>query len=201
MGKIQSKFNITIENRLVEKAQTGDMSAHEKIFNLFSPAVYHMALSTLKHQQAAEDLLQNTFLIVIRKIHQFRFDSPFGMWLRSVTVNQILMQVRKQKTTKQTVSLSDHEDSNIIALQAHQTVKTLDNQSDTVLDLQRLLGKLPLQTRTILWLKEVEGYTHQEIGALMNKSTSYSKSLVSRAYEVLQNRYLYRLPKKLKEKN
>ena len=195
-----SKFDIKICPNVVELAQRGDISAHENIFQLFSPAVYLLALNTIRHKQVAEDILQNTFVNTINKIHQFRNQCPFGMWLRKITVNQILMHIRKNKTKDNLTESIDNED-NVLDIN-HSTTKnnhmiSTSHQLQIELDLQTLLDKLPLRTRTVLWLKEVEGYTHEEIGFMMGKTASYSKSSVARAYQVLRSRYNANKPDKL----
>ena len=79
-------------------------------------------------------------------------------------------------------------------------VKDNTSHADSQLDLQALLEKLPLPIRTVLWLKEVEGYTHHEIAEMMGKTTSYSKSVVSRAYQVLRNGHIVQSEKESMEK-
>ncbi|WP_395373631.1 RNA polymerase sigma factor [Marinicella sp. W31] len=203
MGGVKSQFNIEISQELIKQAQQGQMQAHERLFHLFSSAVYHLALSTIKHPQIAEDILQNTFINVLNKAHQFRFESPFGLWLRKITVNQILMYIRKHNTQDQSMDTlhSDNGINNIVDLHlaGHAQNPANAQQAQVEFDLQRVLEQLPVQTRTILWLKEVEGYTHQEIGVLMGKTASYSKSLVARAYEVLRKRHSHFKTTTLKE--
>lgn len=190
MGDVKSKFDVPISRQLVLQAQQGQLLAHEHIYNLFSSAVYHLALNTLKHPQVAEDIMQNTFINVLNKAHQFRFQSPFGMWIRKITVNQVLMHIRKHNKNEQSTQYLETDD-NIIDLQltVNNTNHSGSQQAQIELDLLHSLAKLPVQTRTVLWLKEVEGYTHREIGQMMGKTASYSKSLVARAYELLRKRH------------
>lgn len=185
MKKNKSQFSLAIRKQLIKKAQKGDMLSHEFIYRSFSDAVYHLALSITNNVQVAEDILQNTFINVLNKVHNYRFKAPFGMWLRKITVNQTLMYIRanspKEKIHK---TVTD----NIIELKnAGNSIEI--EQSNVQLDLKYLLSQLPLQTRTVLWLKEVEGYTHSEIAKIMGKTESYSKSLVARTYETLRKRH------------
>lgn len=190
---IKSTFDCVTCEKIIKAAQKGDMESHEVIFRQFSPMVYNLALRITSQKQAAEDILQNTFINVLNKIKSFRFEAPFGMWLRKITVNQVLMYLRKQNNhNKYHMSLLDED--NIVNLYPglaqdcnyHDKVGHTESQ----FDLQVLMDTLPLQTRTVLWLKEVEGYTHQEIAEMMGKTKSYSKSVVSRAYQVLRSRFM-----------
>ncbi len=201
---IKSTFDSVACDKLIKAAQKGDMESHEVIFRQFSPAVYNLALRITSQKQAAEDILQNTFINVLNKIKSFRYEAPFGMWLRKITVNQVLMYIRKQNNhNKYHMSLLDED--NIVNLypslieQCNTEAKTC--HADNQLDLFVLMEQLPLTTRTILWLKEVEGYTHQEIAEMMGKTQSYSKSVVSRAYQVLRSRFMTSSKKQTVEKN
>lgn len=192
MRGLQSKFNVEICTKLIMNAQGGQESAHEHIFITFSSAVYNLALKTTADRQVAEDILQETFINLIRNIHQFRFESPFGLWLRKITVNQILMHIRKHNPNEKiTDSLSG--DGNVLnfyhSSDNHEQVPSDASRLHSLIDLKTLLDKLSVKTRTVLWLKEVEGYTHQEIGDMLDKTASYSKSLVARAYHTLRDRY------------
>jgi len=189
MTKNKSQFNQAISNKLIKKAQKGDMASHELLYRSFSDAVYHLALSITNNIQVAEDILQNTFINVLNKISNYSFKAPFGMWLRKITVNQTLMYIRADKNNdKKKLALTDNIIDFKTVLNDNNAINREVEQSDMQLDLKYLLSQLPLQTRTVLWLKEVEGYTHCEIANMMGKTESYSKSLLARTYEILQNR-------------
>lgn len=184
----QSQFNLEISKKVIKKAQKGQLKAHEIIYSNFADAVFHLALSITHDKFVAEDILQNTFVNVLNKIDTFQFKAPFGMWLRKIAVNQTLMSIRTaQDKEKRQTMMAD----NIIAITTHHGEQYLSHQPnmqlpDAQIDLSILLSQLPLQTRTVLWLKEVEGYTHKEIATMLNKSESYSKAIVARTYDHLR---------------
>ena len=185
-----SQFSFIIEKQVIKKAQKGDMPSHEFIYRSFSDAVYHLAFSITNNVHVAEDILQNTFINVLNKVHNYRFKAPFGMWLRKITVNQTLMYIRSNTSKENShTTITD----NIVELRNdfnNNPGHSIEiEKSNVQLDLKYLLSQLPLHTRTVLWLKEVEGYTHSEIAKMMNKTESYSKSLVARTYETLRNRH------------
>lgn len=191
MKNKKSQFNKILEKQIIKKAQKGDRQSHEHIYKSFADAVYHLALSITNNVQVAEDIVQNTFINVLNKVHNYRFKAPFGMWLRKITVNQTLMYIRANSNIeKKQVNVSD----NIVEFKPSSHLQSdIDNGtdlSDVQIDLKYLLNQLPMQTRTIFWLKEIEGYTHHEIANLVGKSESYSKSLVARTYQILTKRYI-----------
>jgi len=186
----KSQFSFAIKKQIIKKAQKGDMPSHEFIYRSFSDTVYHLALSITNNVQVAEDILQNTFINVLNKVHNYRFKAPFGMWLRKITINQTLMYIRAnnpRENTHTTITDNIVELRNDLNSNSNHSIEI--EQSNIQLDLKYLLSQLPLQTRTVLWLKEVEGYTHSEIAKMMGKTESYSKSLVARTYEILRNRH------------
>lgn len=171
------------------RAQNGDMAAHSELYKMFSPAIYTLANGICRDPHCAEDLLQSVFLKLFDKIGTFGFRAPFGMWLRQLAVNECLMYLRKQKKYADTLSTDEYEFTNV---HETQTVgkETSDQASLVDLfsnqhDLAKLLGGLSDEVRTVLWLKEIEGYTHDEIGIMVNKSPSYSKSITHRALKAL----------------
>lgn len=169
----------------------GDMNAHSELYRMFSKAVFNLAYGICRNRECAEDVLHNSFIKLINKINSFENRAPFGMWLRQLAVNEALMYLRGQKKHKATVGVDDFSyfeqaaDSfnrgTAVSLHADKT----SNHHDQ-LDLNRILSRLPENVRVVLWLKEVEGYTHEEIATLVDKTPSYSKSIVLRAYKYLR---------------
>lgn len=183
------RFQQTVPEDLVFRAQSGDMAAHSELYKMFSPAIYTLANGICRDPHCAEDLLQSVFLKLFDKIGTFGFRAPFGMWLRQLAVNECLMHLRKQKKYADTLSTDEYEFTNIQETQSvgkeSQEQTSLVDLFSSQHDLAKLLGGLSHEIRTVLWLKEIEGYTHDEIGVMVNKSPSYSKSITHRALKVL----------------
>ena len=183
------RFQQNVPEQLVLRAQKGDMAAHSELYTMFSPAVYTLANGICRNSHCAEDLLQTIFLKLFDKIGTFGFRAPFGMWLRQLAVNECLMHLRKQKKHSETLSTDEHEFTNYQETQSLGN-ETLSQQNIAELfsnqhDLAKLLAGLSDEVRTVLWLKEIEGYTHDEIAIMVNKSASYSKSITHRALKAL----------------
>ena len=167
------------------KARGGDMQAHESLYRQYASAVYGLAFRVVGSRAAAEDVLQETFVEVIRKIANLRRDSEFTAWLRRIALNKSLMYLRSAWHRKARPWVSEealaatHEPAQVSAI-------GFSHEVQLQVDLERALERLPAITRSVLWLHDVEGYTHQEIAQLMGKTTSFSKSQVARAHQRLQ---------------
>lgn len=187
------RFQQAVDDLVLHKAKQGDERAQAILYQTYSRAVYTLALGICSNQQCAEDVLHNTFIKFISNLPSYEGRAPLGMWLRKIAVNESLMYLRKHKKHKVVVSSDEHaflEDMQIeTEHQAYPTAREdFTHQHDEQCDMSALLQKLPEDMRKVLWLKEVEGYTHDEIASMMNKTPSYSKSTVSRAIQFLRAR-------------
>lgn len=189
----KQRFQQAVAEDLVLRAQAGEMHAHSEIYRMFSPAVFTLARGFCRNQQAAEDVLHNTFVKLINRISTFENRAPFGMWLRRIAVNESLTYLRKQK--KHDANISTDE---FAAFETHQGslgemslasgCRDFTDQQGAQHELSDVLRELPEHIRLIVWLKEIEGYTHDEIAKLVNKTPSYSKSVVARSYKFLREK-------------
>lgn len=191
-SQLYKRFQQHVAEELIRSAQSGDMHAHAELYKLFSQAVFTLAHGICRNPQCAEDVLSNTFVQLINKVSTFKFQAPFGMWLRQMAVNESLMHLRKQKKHRLTLSSDEFDIFDIdMASQVELSAAVVHNSeskhSDR-LDLNAMLETLPEPVRLVLWLKEVEGYTHQEIADMMGRTPSYSKSITARAYTFLRRK-------------
>ena len=178
-----SKFaDILIDPAIVKRATRGDAKAHEILYRAFSAPVYSVCLRFTRVPAQAEDLLQETFIEVIRKIAQFRGDAPVGIWIRRIAVSKALMFLRSAWHARGQSLDDDWEE---ITFDGRASAAG-SQQHDQAMDLDAALADLPAVGRTVVWLHDVEGYTHKEIGGLMGKTESFSKSQLSRAYQRLR---------------
>ncbi|MCG8434955.1 MAG: sigma-70 family RNA polymerase sigma factor [Gammaproteobacteria bacterium] len=175
-----SFFDKSIDAAIVRKAQHGDMKAHEMIFKTYSPAVYTVARRLVRRPEIADEILQDTFIEVLTRISQFRNEAPIGAWIRKIAVNKSLMYLRSYWQRFGEGLEPGWEDR-----QENQPPDVAAKLCDK-LDLNQALEMLPAVSRAVMWLHEVEGYTHEEIAAQMGKSASFSKSQLARAYKRLR---------------
>ena len=178
-----SKFtDIQIDPGIVKRATRGEAKAHEIIYRAFSAPVYSVCLRFTRVPAHAEDLLQETFMEVIRSIGQYRGDAPLGIWVRRVAVSKSLMFLRSAWHARGQSLDDDWEE---MTYEAKPSDVGSDRQ-DKAMDLDAALASLPSVSRAVVWLHDVEGFTHKEIADLMGKTESFSKSQLSRAYQRLR---------------
>jgi len=178
-----SKFaDIQIDAAIIKRAARGDARAHEILYRAFASPVYSLCLRFTRVPAHAEDLVQETFIEVMRSIKQFRGEAAIGSWIRRIAVTKALMFLRSAWTAR-SQSLADNWDDMTPGDAASHGIS---RHPDDAMDLDAALANLPSVSRAVVWLHDVEGYTHKEIAAAMGKTDSFSKSQLSRAYQRLR---------------
>jgi RNA polymerase sigma factor (sigma-70 family) len=154
-------------------AKKGDPVALEALYRAYSGQVYNLARRICRTTEDAEDVLQETFFEVCRSIRNYRGDGSLWGWIRSVASSKALMRLRRNKY-RETDLLND------------ELSPARDASPALKMDLESALNRLSETARAVVWLHDVEGYTHDEIGTQMGKSTSFSKSQLARAHKRLR---------------
>jgi len=172
------RFNVDFD--LVRRAQQGDSDAFASLFHAHKARIYSICLRMTNNTAAAEDLTQDAFMQVFRKLSTFRGDSALSTWLYRIAVNTVLMHFRK-KALRQ-ISLDEPYDHDARAVRREYGSED-DRLSGCVdrIALTRAIRELPDGYRTIFLLHEVEGYEHQEIAELLDCSVGNSKSQLHKA--------------------
>ena len=170
-----SSFAIDVPPSLLARARAGDRAAFEQLYRWFERPVFTLALRMCGSRSEADEILQETMLKLWSGIGGFRGDggSPFWGWLRQIAVNEALMRLRRECRLALELDGVDADDI------AEDQAPPPPAAADAAL-LQRALAELPAATRSVLWLYHGEGYTHEEIAAAMQRSTSFSKSQLAR---------------------
>ena len=178
-----SKFaDIQIDPAIIKRAARGDARAHEILYRAFATPVYSLCLRFTRVPANAEDLVQETFIEVMRSIGQFRGEAAIGSWIRRIAVTKALMFLRSAWTARGQSLGDDWDDMTPGDAASH----GISRNPDDALDLDAALTNLPTVSRVVVWLHDVEGFTHKEIAAAMGKTESFSKSQLSRAYQSLR---------------
>jgi len=166
----------------IRLAQQGDTAAFERIYRLHNRRVYALCLRMVGNTAEAEDLTQEAFLQLFRKIHTFRGDSAFSTWLHRLSVNVVLMKLRK-KTLPET-SLEETTEPDEETGGPRKDVGGPDLLLTGSLDrvnLQRAIDQLPPGYRAAFVLHDIQGYEHNEIAKIMGCSIGNSKSQLHKA--------------------
>jgi RNA polymerase sigma-70 factor (ECF subfamily) len=174
------------EEEAIRKAKDGDASAFEFLYKAHSRNVYGICLRMLKNNAEAEDLTQQAFLQLFRKISSFRGESGFSTWLHRVTVNVVLMHLRRKRIVE--VLVDDVEQCTAPAEGSGQHAfgdTTMLGAIDR-LHLFRAIRKLPAGYKKLFVMHDVIGYQHNEIAEMLGCSLGCSKSQLHRARKQLR---------------
>ena len=169
------------EAEAIERAKGGDAPAFAQLYSLHKRRVYSLCLRMTSNPTEAEDLTQEVFMQLLRKLHTFRGESAFSTWLHRLAVNAVLMHLRKKGISA--VSLEETTET-----EEGETPKKEVGGEDNLLagsidrvNLERAIERLPPGYRTVFVLHDVEGYEHNEIAEIMGCSVGNSKSQLHKA--------------------
>ncbi len=162
---------------LAGAAAKGDMAAFEELYKRHNRRVYSVCLRMTHNVSEAEDLAQEAFIQVFRKIGSFRGESAFTTWLHRLTVNQVLMHFRKRSVKlERTTQEGDTPEQVVRGTQNPNTMPVVDR-----IALDRAIAQLPPGYREVFMLHDVEGHDHEEIGQILGVATGTSKSQLHKA--------------------
>ena len=162
---------------LAQAAGWGDMSAFEELYNRHHRRVYSLCLRMLQNPVEAEDLTQEVFIQLYRKIGSFRGDSAFTTWLHRMTVNQVLMHFRKRSVKfEKTTEEGDTPEQMVSGTENPNKMRIIDK-----IALDSAIEQLPPGYRSVFVLHDIEGYEHEEIAKLLSCSVGTSKSQLHKA--------------------
>lgn len=168
------------ESQAIERAKLGDAEAFQVLYDLHKRRVYSLCLRMTSNTAQAEDLTQEAFLQLFRKIGTFRGESAFSTWLHRMAVNVVLMQLRKKHlpsvSLEETMEGEDETPRKELGAPDRKLAGSVDR-----LHLQRAVDELPPGYRKIFLLHDVEGYEHNEIAEMVNCSIGNSKSQLHKA--------------------
>ena len=177
----QSPFPNTIESDALARAQAGDHLAFAQLYSLHKRRIYSLCLRMVGNTAEAEDLTQEAFLQLYRKIATFRGDSAFSTWLHRLAINVVLMQLRKKGLA---VTSLDEAMEPAQEERAGRSFGAPDLTLAGAIDrmaLERAIDNLPAGYRLIFVLHDIEGYEHNEIASLLDCSIGNSKSQLHKA--------------------
>jgi RNA polymerase sigma factor (sigma-70 family) len=167
--------DIPIADDLIERARGGEEAAQAAIYGAMAPAVFALIRSLVGNRALAEDLFQDTMMALFERLTDFRAEAPLGAWLRQIAISRCLMYLRSP-WHRARLHWEAEDDCASAAVPTFTAAVSPD-----VVDLERALADLAPVGRAVVWLFEVEGYSHEEIARLFGRSVSFSKSQLARA--------------------
>lgn len=171
----------------IRLAQQGDAAAFEFIHKHYCGRVYALCLRMLHDSVEAEDLVQEVFIQLFRKIHMYRGESAFSTWLHRLTANLVLMHLRRKRPIP--ISLDDISGSDEEDTKPCQEIGAPDPRLSGLIhrvNLQSAIDQLPKGYREIFILYDVHGYEHSEIAKILGRSIGNSKSQLHKARKRLR---------------
>src|SRR5580692_2549032 len=168
------------EAEAIERAKQGDAEAFQALYDRHKRRVYSLCLRMTANTAEAEDLTQEAFLQLYRKIGTFRGESAFSTWLHRLSVNVVLMQLRKKSlpvvSLEETTQGEEDTPKKDFGAEDLALAGSIDR-----LQLQKAVDDLPPGYRMIFVLHDIEGYEHNEIATIVGCSIGNSKSQLHKA--------------------
>jgi RNA polymerase sigma factor (sigma-70 family) len=166
-----------VPEETLAQARAGDQAARAAIYAALAPATFALIRRIVGQRALAEDIFQDTMMMLYERLPQFRREAPLGAWLRQIAISRCLMYLRspwrRARLCLEGVELHAAEDEACLVTPAY--------RGDSI-DVERALASLGPTARAVVWMYEVEGYSHQEIAREFGRSVSFSKSQLARAH-------------------
>lgn len=166
------------EDELIKQSIEGNSLAQKQLYDKYSRKMMGVCLRYASSTDEAQDVLQDGFIKLFEKLESYSGTGSFEGWMRRIFVNTALDAYRKNKQERQTLDIDD--------VGYFLSVKELITDKIAAEDLMKVLQKIPAGYRTVFNLYAIEGYSHKEIGEMLEISESTSKSQYSRAREFLK---------------
>ena len=176
------KTNEIPEEDAIRLAQQGNAAAFEQLYRRYSTRVYNLCLRIVKNESDAEDVTQEAFLLLFRKIHTFRGESKFSTWLHRLATNLSLMRLRRKRYPEVSLdaNLEAGEEGSGPPMDIGAPDLRLSGAVDRV-NLSRAIEQLPEGYKQMFILHDVHGYEHHEIARILGCSAGNSKSQLYKA--------------------
>jgi RNA polymerase sigma-70 factor, ECF subfamily len=170
------------EAEAIRRACNGDQAMLEYLYQLHSRRVYGLCLRMVGNTAEAEDLTQEAFLLLLRKIHTFRGESAFSTWLHRLAVNLVLMRLRKKSPPIVSIEATPDPDDETVSpsIDIGAPDLLLEGLIDRI-NLERCIRQLPAGYRRVFVLHDIQGYEHNEIAEILGRSVGDSKSQLHKA--------------------
>ena len=177
---MQRLAEIEVTDADLAAARSGNEAARGALFERLAPPTLAIIRRLVNHRALAEDLLQDTLIAMYEHLDEFRGEAPFGVWVRKIAVSRCLMAFRSPWHRARVALESFAEDTRVSSAES-------DASASDLIDLDRALARLSPVTRAVVWLYDVEGWSHEEIAKSFDRTVSFSKSQLARGHARLRN--------------
>jgi RNA polymerase sigma-70 factor, ECF subfamily len=177
------------ESEIIEKAKQGDQQAMSILVNRYSKRVYNLALRILRNREEAEDILQETFLTVVAKLHMFDGRSSFFTWVYRIATNSALMLLRKKKIRRANFKSNDFDPEQVELnnLVDWSQDPTIDVSNEETRDkINEAIETLKEKYKAVFILRDIEGLSTREASEVLNITEENVKIRLLRARQFLR---------------
>jgi len=186
-----AKSNKIKDDELVKKLCAGDDAAFNELVSRYTEKVYNLAMRISRNQEDAEEILQDVFVTVYKKISHFQGKSAFSSWLYRITANTSFMKLRKRKRHI-AVSFEDltpgTQDSWATQEKGASDVNYMSSRHELREALEQAICRLPEEYKVIFVLRDVDGLSNQEVGEILDLSVPAVKSRLHRSRLMLRKK-------------
>lgn len=178
MSKQESIYK-NIHQDIIDRCRSGEQKAQFQLYKLYYKAMYNTCLRIVNDSLEAEDIMQESFLKAFEKINFYKGEVSFGAWLKKIVINHSLDELRKRKLETESIEDSVYE------IKDDDRSKDMEGTEMKIEEIKEEIQNLPDGYRIVLSLYLIEGYDHDEIGEILEISSSTSRSQFARAKKKL----------------
>ena len=174
------KMAETFDHKLIDSCMKGDRAAQKVLYDRLAPRMFPLCIRYVSDRDLAEDVLQDGFVTLFTKLHEYKGEGSFDGWARRIFVTTALMNLRKKDALKMS---DDLEAAKGLRAETSSQLQNLGYK-----ELMAMITELPPGFRTVFNMYAIEGYSHKEIGEALGISETTSRTQLSRARQWLQNK-------------
>ncbi|HTC51185.1 MAG TPA: sigma-70 family RNA polymerase sigma factor [Steroidobacteraceae bacterium] len=169
---------IRVAEGVLARARAGDPGAQAQLYALLAPGVFALIRRIVGVRAVAEDVFQDSMIMVFEQLDRYRQEAPVGAWAAKIALSRSLMFLRSP-WHRARLSFGSHADAEALPAPANLSLPGPDAEA---FDMERALASLTPTARAVVWLFEVEGWSHEEIAREFGRTVSFSKSQLARAH-------------------
>ena len=186
-----------MEKLLVTKSKKGNLDAFEELISAYERKAYNIAYRMMGNEEDAKDMAQEAFIKIYKSIQNFREESSFSTWLYRIVTNVCLDELRKRKKDKLVpleLSIETDKGTAIVELSAErETPEDIYERVEKKQLIQNAISSLGEDYKTVIILRDIQGFGYEEIATMLNCSLGTIKSRINRARNQLKDKLRYQL--------
>ncbi|WP_244971252.1 RNA polymerase sigma factor [Vallitalea guaymasensis] len=175
-----------MEKTIIKKAKKGDKDAFEKLIIKYEKRVYNIAYQMFGNEHDANDMAQEVFIKIYKSLDKFNFKSSFSTWIHRITVNTCIDEYRKKKKNNKVESMDEsmEQQDGVIHKQFVDKGLTPEEKvikNENILFIRESINELKEEHKMIIILRDIKGYSYDDIADILGISIGTVKSRISRA--------------------